>query len=266
MPESLIANKGNAASLLGRVLVVVAHPDDESVGCGLLLQRTKHATVVFTTDGAPNDPKFWKSYCTRAEYAAARRNEAHAAAASVGTKQTHFLDIADQELFRHLSKAFAELRAILTAYQPDALLTHAYEGGHPDHDACAFLVALLSQEFRVPAWEMPLYHRAAGDRTVQKFISATSFAADSEVVLSATPQELERKRAMVASYKSQGNFLNTFDIAREVFRPQPAYDFSRPPYQGTLNYEEWRWPMKGSEVSQAFSAMLLEQKAHAQGR
>jgi LmbE family N-acetylglucosaminyl deacetylase len=264
VPESLIADKVNTASLFGRVLAIVAHPDDESIGCGLLLQRTKHATVVFATDGAPNDPKFWKSYSSRGEYVVARRDEAHAAAANVGIKQIHFLDIADQELFRHLPKALAQLRAILTAYQPDALLTHAYEGGHPDHDACAFLVSLLSQEHRLPAWEMPLYHRAAGDRTVQRFISPANSSA--EVALAATPQELQRKRAMIASYKSQGDFLNTFDIAHEVFRPQLAYDFSRPPHQGTLNYEEWRWPMKGSEVSQVFSAMLSERKAHAQGR
>jgi LmbE family N-acetylglucosaminyl deacetylase len=36
-----------------RVLVVVAHPDDETGGCGVLLQRLHQATVVFCTDGAP---------------------------------------------------------------------------------------------------------------------------------------------------------------------------------------------------------------------
>ncbi len=38
--------------LLGRVLVVVAHQDDEAA-CSVLLQRAREAQVVFATDGAP---------------------------------------------------------------------------------------------------------------------------------------------------------------------------------------------------------------------
>jgi LmbE family N-acetylglucosaminyl deacetylase len=224
------------------------------------------ALVVFATDGAPHDPKFWHSCSSRAQYAGIRRKEAFGAAAAFGIQPPRFLDIADQELFRNLSKAAAELDAILSAYQPDALLTHAYEGGHPDHDACAFLVSLLTRKYGLPAWEMPLYHRAAGERTIQKFISPSSSQEAAELVLTATGEELARKREMIANYKSQRDFVQTFESAREVFRLQPAYDFSRPPHEGLLNYEEWRWPMTGHEVSQAFSAMSSEQKAQALGR
>ena len=47
------------APLLGRTLVIVAHPDDETITCGGLLQRMRDPCVVFATDGAPEDAYFW---------------------------------------------------------------------------------------------------------------------------------------------------------------------------------------------------------------
>ena len=109
MAESLNSHKTTPVSILGKVLAVVAHPDDESIGCGILLQRVSEAMVVFATDGAPHDQKFWHGFSSRAQYASVRRKEALAAAISVGVKRMHFLDVADQELFCRLRPALAEL-------------------------------------------------------------------------------------------------------------------------------------------------------------
>ena len=253
---------------LHHLLVLVAHPDDEAVGCGTLLQRAENVILVFATDGAPNDRKFWSGYRSRSEYGWVRRAEAISAASVAGLKQAQFLDIPDQELFRNLIKAHAEISDIARRHRPDAIVTHAYEGGHPDHDACSFLAWLVGQEHHVPVWEMPLYHRAESDRVWQQFFTHNAMSDDrsEEVAFTPTPKELQRKRAMVAAYASQGDVLKNFDVTREVFRPQAAYDFTKPPHEGTLNYEEWRWPMTGREVSRSFSAMLSNERANAQGR
>lgn len=267
MPELLPSTIAGKLPL-DRLLVLVAHPDDESVGCATMLQRAEDATVVFATDGAPQDRKFWPSYSSRAEYAQIRRGEAIAAAAAIGIRRTEFLNIPDQELFRHLREAHGEIANILQRHQPAAILTHAYEGGHPDHDACSFLAFLLGRDHDVPIWEIPLYHRAAGDRAWQQFIAQRSFlrGAGEELVFTLSPGELLRKRAMVAAYKSQGNVLKNFDATREVCRLQPEYDFTKPPHAGTLNYEEWHWPMTGRDVADAFRVMLSGETAKAQGR
>ncbi len=264
MPELLPSTiAGNLP--LDRLLVLVAHPDDESVGCATVLQRTQDVTVVFATDGAAHDRKFWPAYSSRAEYAQIRRAEAIAAAASIGYR-TDFLNIPDQELFRHLREAHGEIAKILQRQKPAAILTHAYEGGHPDHDACSFLAFHIGQDYDLPIWEMPLYHRGRGERAWQQFIPQPLPVAGKERVCIPSPGELLRKRAMVAAYKSQGDVLKNFDATREVFRRQPAYDFTKPPHPGILNYEEWHWPMTGHDLSSAFVEMLPVETAKAQGR
>src|SRR6476661_8567872 len=44
-----------------RILVLAAHPDDETIGASLLLSRFPQSAVVFLTDGAPRDTRFWSA-------------------------------------------------------------------------------------------------------------------------------------------------------------------------------------------------------------
>ncbi len=249
------------ASLLGRTLVVVAHPDDEAVGCGALLQRIREPLILFCTDGAPRGPYFWGKFGSREAYARLRRQETRNALSKIGVMQVEFLPptenpqqlFVDQDLFLYIPQALESITEIVTHLRPEALLTLAYEGGHPDHDTCAFLTWWIARELVLPAWEMPLYHRAGGsDIVFQQFILPEG----NEVLFDATPEEVQRKRAMVSAYVSQGDLLSQFNPAVERFRPQAAYDFSRPPHPGTLNYEAWGWPVTGSQLVQAFSCCL----------
>jgi LmbE family N-acetylglucosaminyl deacetylase len=241
------------APLLGKTLVLIAHPDDEAVGCGALLQRMREPVVVFATDGAPHDPYFWEKYGSREAYAELRRQEARAALALAGVRHIEFLRITDQELFRRLRPARESLSALVRHYRPQALLTLAYEGGHPDHDSCSFLASVLARTLSLPAWEVPLYFRRSNNAILfQQFRSLNG----AEVSLQPTAEEQKSKGGMLAAYASQGEMLKQFSAATEWFRPQAAYDYSQPPHAGVLNYEAWGWPIKGAEVSAAFVNFL----------
>ena len=152
------------ASLLDKTLVVVAHPDDEVIGCGALMQRMQQVRVVFATDGAPLEAKFWPKYASREHYASVRKLESCDALAYADVEEIAYLSqpdgtsIPDQDLFRNLEGAAESLRETVERVAPSALLTLAYEGGHPDHDCCNFLVNHLASELAILAWDMPLYH------------------------------------------------------------------------------------------------------------
>ncbi|MBV8205566.1 MAG: PIG-L family deacetylase [Acidobacteria bacterium] len=250
------------APILGRTMVLVAHPDDEVIGCGALLQRMRQASVVFCTDGAPFDDFFWRRYGSREAYAQLRQQEARRALeCTSGRAEPIFLadrvpELVDQQLFRFLPQGFDALVRVVQERRPDALLTLAYEGGHPDHDSCCFLAAQLARELAVPAWEFPLYHRSTDGLGVKQEFAQPG---DQEFVLHATAGEQEVKKQMLAAYASQGDILAHFGVELERVRPLAGYDFSRPPLPGVLNYEAWQWQITGAEVAASFARFLVEQ-------
>ncbi len=247
--------------LLGRTLVVVAHPDDEAVGCGALLQRAREPVVVFATDGAPTDKYFWSHYGSREAYAELRRKEARAALGLIGVQKIFFLGnhngIIDQQLFRELPRAVDLLSEVAEQVRPEILLTLAYEGGHPDHDSCNFVCSVVGRRLSIPVWEMPLYHRSSdGVGVFQEFLDEGD-----EIVVQPTKEEIENRRRMLELYPSQGQTLQQFAATTERFRPLRKYDYSKPPHPGVLNYEAWQWPITGSEVAAAFSNYLEQERS-----
>ncbi len=127
------------------------------------------------------------------------------------------------------------------------MLTHAYEGGHPDHDAVAFAVhaAVRLLGPAAPALvEMPFYRAAPDDWLRQNFAPAAG--AGPEVVLELTEAEHALKRAMVDAHASQADVLGGFPIADERFRLAPAYDFTALPNGGLVLYERYGWGATGA--------------------
>lgn len=244
--------------LLGTTVILVAHPDDEVIGFGALMQQMRRAVVVFATDGAPRDDYFWKQYGSREAYAELRRSEAHRALAIVGAEPVFLSDrvaggIADQELFRCLPAAVQAFDRVIAETRPGALLTLSYEGGHPDHDSACFIASVVGKRAGIPVWEAPLYHRDPdGKGAVQKFHQRSGEELDLQVEGSA----MQKKMEMFHTYKSQNLVLGGFRPEIETFRPMTAYDFTRRPMPWKLNYEVWQWKMSGEEVAQAFAEYL----------
>ena len=258
-------NIADLRPLLGKTLVLVAHPDDELVMCGAMMQRMERALVVFLTDGAPRAEGYWRQYGSRQAYADVRREEAREALGLARTAPVFLADhvaggIADQELFRNLPVAVAAVEKIVAQTGPECILAPGYEGGHPDHDAACFIGSVVGRRRRLTVWEGPLYHRRADGRSVvQAFPELTG----REIEVRHEGPSLETKLMMFAIYRSQGLVLESFRPELETFRPVADYDFTRPPLPWKLNYEHWGWSMTGAEVSAAFAEYLRGEREEA---
>jgi LmbE family N-acetylglucosaminyl deacetylase len=251
---------------LERPLILVAHQDDEALGCSLLLQRSTSPVVVFATDGAPQDPYFWSKAGSRARYAAMRRLEGLLACRAMHIKEVEFLpkltetqEFMDQRLYRSLPLASMRLQDIVDRYGPQYIVSHAYEGGHPDHDSCAFLARVLADGNQLPLWEFPLYHRNNDRYTRQEFISCSG----KEIACTGSLIEMEVKANAICAYASQRDVLRDFNWSTELYRPAERYDFAKRPHGGKVNYETWGWNVSGNDVLSAFENFTGKAKVKA---
>ena len=239
----------SALTAARRSLVVVAHPDDEVLGCGILMTHLPDVTVVHVTDGAPADGDDARrhGFPDPLAYAAARWAEARQALALAGVPASHHQNfgIADQEAAYRLRTI--AMRLMFLVRDADLVLTHAYEGGHPDHDAVAFAVSaairLAGRMAQTTIVEMPFYHAGPEGWIRQRFLPHDG--ASEETRLDLGPEDLELKRCMIACHRTQGETLSEFRLDQESFRVAPDYDFTVLPNDAQLLYERHGWNLTG---------------------
>lgn len=138
----------NPPSAARRLMAVLAHPDDESLGVGGLLAASAAQGVetylvtatrgergrFFTNDGRPSD----------SEVGRVREAELRAAAQVLGVREVALLDYVDGELDRSNSQeVVASIVAHLRRVRPQVVVTFDPFGayGHPDHVAISQLTS-----------------------------------------------------------------------------------------------------------------------------
>lgn len=145
--------------------------------------------------------------------------------AGIAAAQADQLDIPDQQASFRLRELAETLAARLSALRPRIVVTHAYEGGHPE-----FL------------------HRSG--------CAVTTLALDE--------RERALKQRLVDCFLSQRRVLADFPIEVERFRPAPAYDFTRPPHPGPLYYEQLDWGVDGPRwralADQALATLAIKSR------
>ncbi len=241
-----------------RALVIVAHPDDETIGAATRLARLSQPTIVTVTTGSPTDPTLRTRALSQDHYAELRERELGAALAlaGIGRDQLVGLRRIDQEASTNMASLAREISALFRRVRPDVVLTHPYEGGHPDHDATSFAVHAAARSCAdlnpAPVVIEMAFYNAFG---VYRFLPNQS-SSSRECVVRLCPAEVELKRQMFACHASQADILAPFPIDVERFRLAPKYDFTRPPHDGPTHYETMNWTSVETWLNQARTALV----------
>jgi LmbE family N-acetylglucosaminyl deacetylase len=191
--------------------------------------------MVHVTDGGPAQASEWKGYPTREAYAAERQHEATAAldaAGHVGTRLSY--GVADGTAAWRLHEITLRLIALFSAHRISVVFTHAFEGGHPDHDAVAFAVHAAARWVPVPLHivEFPAYRMEHGALVWQQFVPHDDIEVYTRQLLGPMRRIKER---LCAAHASQKEVFQHLSVCQEFFRMAPAYDFSQPANGGQLS-------------------------------
>jgi LmbE family N-acetylglucosaminyl deacetylase len=227
------------------VALVVAHADDETLWAGAALPRLSRLTLVHLTDSAPADmaDAGRLGFATRADYARARADELEVALAALDAKPDRIAyGLPDKEAAAHLPDLVARLAHDLR--DAVAILTHPYEGGHPDHDTAALAVRAAADRIggrtgrRPSLAEFACYHQQAGARRFGHFWPDPDCP---EQVRPLDPDERGRVARAIAAHGSQAAVIDGWCPQAERWRAAPAYDFTAPPPPGASLYDGFGW-------------------------
>jgi LmbE family N-acetylglucosaminyl deacetylase len=243
--------------------MVVAHYDDEVLAAGGSLGMFRDVTIIHVTDSGHQDPTAWHKagVVSREAYAAMRRAECVAALEgldwTIRTRRGY--EVPDQRAVLAIPAIVDRLIDDLA--DVDVVITHAYEGGHPDHDATACAVQLACVALQTSRGSSPVrlectgYHLANGARRVGEFCPD---AARPAVSVTLPAEALVMKRRALAHFTSQASVIRWFRHDVESFRVAPDYDFSQPPPTGACLFDRFGWALTGETWRGHARAALAE--------
>lgn len=252
-----------------RLLAVAPHPDDETLGTGLLIQQVLAAggavRVLLLTDGDANpwpqrwlERRIWIGAAARARWGRRRRVEATHALAQLGVPAEALQALAwpDMGLTALLRAdamaATVALREALDAFRPTLVALPAWQDRHPDHGAAHVLCRLA-----LAGW-------GGAPAVVAYPVHGDAHAADWPIAIDADAEEDQRKLAALAEHRSQtalsGGRLRRLAKRAERYARVSATGSTReevrlpwcPPaalrpwlhllVAGPLGVRVWRWP------------------------
>jgi len=207
-----------------RVVVVGAHPDDETLGIGGCLQvlhrRGALMALVVASDGEAAYPTL--NTDARRDLGCTRRVELMAALKVQGLAEVpvHWLGLPDSGL----AEREPALREAVRRSAPgaDLLLAPWSEDGHPDHEVCGRAALEAGAAFGVEVWELPVWawHWGTGEDLAPRWAHAHRVSLSSE--------EQQIKADAVSVFVTQVRPLGPALADQAVLPPAVLARFARP--------------------------------------
>ncbi|WP_245979880.1 bifunctional PIG-L family deacetylase/class I SAM-dependent methyltransferase [Gryllotalpicola protaetiae] len=207
-----------------RLVVLAAHPDDESLGAGALIARANRlgwaVDIVVATDGEASHPA--SPTHTPEQLRVRRQSELHGAVAALAPDaRLTTLGLRDGGLpgQEHLLRAGIE--AVIAAGDPPLLVAPWCADGHGDHEAVGRLAHELAAARGLRLLEYPiwLWHWAAPDSPEVPWAQLS--------VLHADDAERAAKRAATGGYVSQTYPLSDAPGDEAMLGPEIQRHFDR---------------------------------------
>jgi len=209
----------------GGLLLVIPHPDDETLGCGMALAAAAHARrsigIIMVTDGEGSHPR--SIAFPPSKLAALRRREYRTALhelvgpSDVPTLRLKLSDGRTTE--KSISpEVYGETVRFARTLQPSSVWTTWSGDPHCDHRTAARLGATIASQCKAMQWSFAVWGRFGPKTKPQKKLyrfHAPSFAG--------------RKRAAMRAYKSQLTRLIPDDPTGFVMPPRYVRHFSEHP-------------------------------------
>ena len=220
------------------LLFIIPHPDDEIVGCGIILKKFleegKRITLFFLTNGIidVNQMWFWdkKNFD---KFLLRRTCEMKGSLRKLGISDFICRNLSSRTLKNHIKRTHSEIKEIISKRKIDTIFCPAYEGGHQDHDVSNFICSRLTsmcQVFEFAEYNNS-YNRVKSNVFIQESINQTIIELD--------PIEKRIKSDLLMIYESEKKNLTYVETKIESYRQLYPYDYSKPPHPGVLFYRRF---------------------------
>lgn len=211
------------------VLVVLAHPDDETFGCGgtiaLYTRAGVPVTLACATRGEMGRQMGNPPFATRENLRDLRVGELSAACAALGIQVVRLLGCWDKTTeFMRPDEVADRVAAMLAEVGPSLVITHHPEhGGHPDH--CAVGAATVAAVRRLPADERPRVHCLVSWRAAEKLgipLQTVDVSAVLDAKMAATRAHRSQSEAMLKRLTPEEAEKRREQIRRERYMVYPV--------------------------------------------
>ncbi|HXC75706.1 MAG TPA: N-acetyl-1-D-myo-inositol-2-amino-2-deoxy-alpha-D-glucopyranoside deacetylase [Candidatus Acidoferrum sp.] len=210
---------------MGTLLLVHAHPDDEAISTGGVMQKASadgHRVVLVTaTRGEVGEIYNMDEATTRPHLGEVRAKELENAARILGVNRGEFLNYRDSGMVgtadnenpksfhqAPLPEAAARLAAILREERPDVVVTYDADGtyGHPDHIKAHHVTNAALDLLEKEGWRpSKLYYTGIPRTLMQQFMAALPDDVQNQeqranMTIPGTPDELITTQIDVSDY------------------------------------------------------------------